>query len=234
MKQHPKFLRYFITEDSVVWDSLNKKVLNTYIHTNGYVLVSLMMDTGESKLQRVHRLSCEAYHTDSDFYGLDVNHKNGVKTDNHIDNLEWCTRSYNIKHAIDMGFNPSKGETHPQAILTEAEVHTICKMLEDGARSIDIAVIFKVHKDTIAQIKMGNNWVHVTCDYNFIIKRKDRLSKDSIIQIYIASNEIGANMKFIADKFNTTSSTVLRIKKKQIHSKFIEGFLNDYRNPIVD
>lgn len=66
----------------------------------GYMVVQFRID-GKSKSYRVHRLVMMAY-SGSDGEGLDVNHKNGVKNDNSFENLEWCTRSENIKHSYDV------------------------------------------------------------------------------------------------------------------------------------
>ena len=79
---------------------------------NGYMSLELRMsDTNKRHL--VHRLIAEAFISNPDNKPI-VNHINGIKTDNRIENLEWCTQSENIRHAIDTGlrgtsFGPPKG-----------------------------------------------------------------------------------------------------------------------------
>lgn len=71
--------------------------LRQHVERNGYVRVCF----GGRKLL-VHRLVCEAFHGAPPFIGAQVNHKNGVKSDNRADNLEWVTASENQRHRIDV------------------------------------------------------------------------------------------------------------------------------------
>lgn len=67
-----------------------------------------------SKTVPVHRLVATAFLGPPD--GRIVNHKNGVKSDNRVSNLEWCTHSENVKHAYDIGLHPGvclRGEASP-------------------------------------------------------------------------------------------------------------------------
>lgn len=65
----------------------------------GYRVVQFRIN-GKNKNHKVHRLVLMA-HSGSEGIGLDANHKNGVRNDNRIENLEWCTRSYNLKHSYE-------------------------------------------------------------------------------------------------------------------------------------
>jgi hypothetical protein len=88
------------------------KLLSKY-NCSGYDAVKLTKN-GVQKRWLVHRIVMYS------FFGkkqnLDINHKNGNKKDNNINNLEYCTRSYNVQHAYDNGlkFAP-KGKSHPKA-----------------------------------------------------------------------------------------------------------------------
>lgn len=57
---------------------------------------------GKLKYYAVHRLVAQAFIPNTNNY-LEVNHKDGDKSNNCVDNLEWCTRSQNMKHAIKYG-----------------------------------------------------------------------------------------------------------------------------------
>ena len=66
--------------------------------TRGYMYVQLRKD-GKTYSRRVHILVCEAFLSDREVEEIEVNHKNGIPTDNRIENLEWCTPKYNIWHS---------------------------------------------------------------------------------------------------------------------------------------
>lgn len=69
--------------------------------SKSYVVVLLYKD-GKRKGYRACRLVAKAFLTNPGNLPQ-VNHKNGIKNDDNVDNLEWCTQSQNLKHAYDMG-----------------------------------------------------------------------------------------------------------------------------------
>lgn len=73
------------------------KILGTRMNRLGYKTVALSKD-GKTQTILLHRLIAIHFVDNPNNYPC-VNHKNGIKTDNRIENLEWCTRSYNTKHA---------------------------------------------------------------------------------------------------------------------------------------
>lgn len=74
---------------------------------NGYLSVVLCKE-GKGINKTIHRIVAETFIENID-NKAEVNHKNGIKTDNRVENLEWVTRSENAIHAISMGlYEPSK------------------------------------------------------------------------------------------------------------------------------
>ena len=77
---------------------VNEKILKATINkTNGYVYVMLMKNASE-KNTRVHKLVAEAFLPNED-NKPQINHIDGNKANNKVDNLEWCTCSENVTHA---------------------------------------------------------------------------------------------------------------------------------------
>lgn len=86
------------------------KVLKIRTDKKGYAVVCLSKE-GKQKVGKVHRLVAQTFIPNP----LDlpqVNHKDGCKTNNCVDNLEWCDNSYNQKHAWEFGLQPSYEESN--------------------------------------------------------------------------------------------------------------------------
>lgn len=84
-------------------------------NTGGYETVKLMIDN-KGKTKKVHRLVAEAFIPNPNKYP-EVNHKNEVKTNNHMSNLEWCTKEYNNSY----GTRYKRIHSHPNSIIAMKE-----------------------------------------------------------------------------------------------------------------
>lgn len=87
---------YAVTEDGKIFSCRRNKFLTTVDRGDGYIVVGLFKD-GKQKTYSVHRLVAEAYIPNPNNYP-DVNHIDEIKHHNWVDNLEWCTRKYNMNH----------------------------------------------------------------------------------------------------------------------------------------
>jgi HNH endonuclease/NUMOD4 motif len=111
--------RYKISNFGRVWSVRNKVLLSPYV-TKSYLCVSFIA-SGKKKNYKVHRLVA-IHFIDNPKEKTEVNHIDGDKLNNHYKNLEWCTRSENMKHAHSSGLIDHKGENSPASKITEKQV----------------------------------------------------------------------------------------------------------------
>lgn len=117
----------------------------------GYLRVSLL-----GKTSGVHRFVLLAFIDKSD---LHTNHKNGVKDDNRIENLEYVTQAENNRHASKTGLNVAEhGEKCQFSRLTTERAIEIKYSSLPGH---EIAKKFGVHKSTVYHIRRGRTWTHI-------------------------------------------------------------------------
>jgi len=129
-----------------------------------YSRVSLVDDFGNKKTKLVHRLVAEAFienHENKDF----VNHIDSNTHNNHVGNLEWCTHSENMIHAIDSGRKiPTekqkqcgkemiKNAIKARIALNQEQVAEVRELLAEKVMIKTIAEKYKVSIDTISRIK---------------------------------------------------------------------------------
>lgn len=91
--------RYEISNDGYVRNRNTGRILRSAPDRDGYHTV-ILYDSGEKYNRKIHRLVAQ-YFLEPDLRRDQVNHKDGNKMNNHVSNLEWCTRSENTRHAYD-------------------------------------------------------------------------------------------------------------------------------------
>ena len=93
--------------------------------------------------------------------GKEVNHIDGVKTNNRADNLEYVTSSENALHACKLGLMVNHvGEKHGMSKLTEKNIHAIRKLFGTMSHK-EIGILFNVTRQTITSIYKGDTWSSV-------------------------------------------------------------------------
>lgn len=136
------------------------RILTQKIDRYGYPCV-VLCKSGDRFDITAHRLVAIAF-VHGNFEGAQVNHIDGVKTNNIPSNLEFCTSRENTVHAFAIGLQKGrKGIAHHAAVLTEDDVRQIKVMLSEGISQSVIAARFGVNSRHISRINCGHRWSHI-------------------------------------------------------------------------
>jgi hypothetical protein len=142
------------------------KVLKPALCLDGYMKTMLQDDNKKYRSWTVHKFVTLAFYGEKG-EGIEVNHKNGNKTDNRIENLEYCTRSHNMKHACRTGLmKPKRGSKNGHSKLTEKQVIEIRKHAKEKGRRYGRDKLAEKYGVSSAHIKdivnrRRNSWPHV-------------------------------------------------------------------------
>lgn len=126
--------------------------------TDRYGYLCLGLNNAGKTHFTVHRLVAAAFIPNPDLKPC-VNHIDGVKTNNHIDNLEWCTVRENSIHAVRTGLSKApEGEKCGASKLKATQVLIIIDMIKKGQSYKEISEMFGISRASITLIKQNKNW----------------------------------------------------------------------------
>lgn len=144
VKEIPFMCNYFACKEGYI---LNKfgNILNGMTDRSGYKEVGI---SGKSYL--VHRLILKTFESNNLCDSLDVNHIDGDKTNNNISNLEWCTRSQNVKHSFNNGLQDNVTNQYGNfKVVTHDDVELFKYLTSEGKKQYEIAKITGFSPKTI-------------------------------------------------------------------------------------
>lgn len=148
--------KYEASTDGHIRNAKTKRILHEFKGKDGYLRTQF-----GGKSRTVHRVIAKTF-LPKDEARIYVNHIDGDKTNNKVENLEWCTFSENMKHAYNNGLMKSRtGANNGRSILSEEDVRFIrqnCKKRDPIYSRKALAERFNVAHQTISAVLSGQNW----------------------------------------------------------------------------
>ena len=121
-----------------VYSDIRKRILKGSINS-GYITYHLKIDKGKTKIKKLHRIIAETFIPNPNNYPV-INHINGNKLDNRVENLEWCTQSWNNKEAYRLGLRVVSEKTKEQFMRDCHSEKHIKQAIENLKKSIGKAI----------------------------------------------------------------------------------------------
>ena len=138
--------------------SRKERLLKLSPQSKGYLTIVLQKNATR-KMVLVHRLVAEHF-IDNTESKAQINHINGIKTDNRVENLEWVSHRENLNHAIKNNLT-LKGEENRNSKLKDVDVIKIHSLLQKGTATKELSETYNISYSTIYGIRTNIYWKHL-------------------------------------------------------------------------
>jgi hypothetical protein len=140
---------YYVSNYGRVYSSFKKSIRKQKHKPNGYLAIDLSYK-GKHKILHIHRLVAQYFLPNNDTT-LQVNHIDGNKKNNHISNLEWCSRVDNMKHAVKVGLCTN---THARKPVKQLDLEG--NVLQVFKSAVEASEITGISWDGIKKARVSN------------------------------------------------------------------------------
>lgn len=158
--------------------SMKERIISGSLHEDGYIFVSIVC--GESRYKQIpkHRIIAETWIENPDGKP-EVNHKDGNKLNNAVENLEWVTRSENQLHAVEHSLQPRKVSTYKGKLSAEERDEILTRYAVDDISARELAREYGVSNTTINALlhnkyNYGEGYEN---EYQTFLKQLDELNE---------------------------------------------------------
>ena len=133
-------------------------IKKTSVNRCGYEKIQFSDGVGRKYHTVVHRVVAGAF-LENPHNKAQINHIDGDKLNNSVDNLEWATSFENQRHAVEL--TRRYGERTGTPKLKEADIVDVRFLIGNGVRQYDVAKLYDVSRMTIYRVMSGRNWKRV-------------------------------------------------------------------------
>ncbi len=138
-----------------------ERLVSQFVLKNGYVYANIITD-GKPRLMSVHRLVAKAF-LDNKHNLPQINHKNEIKTDNRIENLEWCTPEYNVNYGNAIKIRSMKVQKPVYQIDATTD-----KIVFEWSSATQAAEVLGIHQSSISLCANGK--LHTAGGFKWVLK----------------------------------------------------------------
>lgn len=158
------FELYEVSDRGRIRNRETGRVLRPRLGNHGYIRWALFNGSRDSRTSiYAHVLVARTFLGDP--AGMEVDHLDGAKQNNHVTNLQYVSRRENCKRAYDKGLNPGppthRGEKQWHSKLSSEDVRSIRSLHDRGTETQAIATLFSIHPHTVNKIVARKSWNHV-------------------------------------------------------------------------
>lgn len=209
--------KYEISNTGIVRNYLNKRHKKQSIRPDNYVYTTFYVNK-KYKNCYIHRLLAN-YFIENPLNKSQVNHINGIKNDNRLENLEWVTAKENSLHCVNT-LHKNCAETHYKTSLTNVQILAIMDAIPFHDFQY-LSELYSISESSLRKIANGSIFTSVCDRYLKNPYKKPRKRKLSKNQILCICSKLGLySYKDLAIEFNVSITSICLIAKGENYKDF--------------
>ena len=203
-----KITNYLVYEDGRVFNTVKQRFISGHKNPGGYWYITIYLGNGKSVERGIHQMVAECFIPNPENKKT-VNHKDGNKSKNNVENLEWATMSEQIYHMYETGLrSPNPPSKVVFTKYSEDQVIRACEMISEGEFLSNIEEETGIPVKTLGEIRSRKIWKSISDKYTF----PDRIYVSSKLYKPEFRREVE---KYIRDGYRPHEiSTILNISKE--------------------
>jgi hypothetical protein len=152
--------RYEVSNQGRVRNIAKGNLIKPWVNDRGYCFMDLRFDDGRKKTKRLHHIVMEAFVGERP-NGFQVNHRNRIKTDNRLENLEYVTSEQNVHHFMNW---PGVHHGRPRR-LTESQALKAIELQKEGLKPKEISSRLGIPTKYLTPALYAKTWKHLRQEF---------------------------------------------------------------------